>query len=151
MYWLSDYITILSGGIKWHQNSDVINRFSRLCRFGRHSFRSFLRWIWILSGLSGYDLAHHHSQAVDKKNTEDHSPYANVNYSNLCILCHDCLDLPRRLKTSKVKRKLSRGQKRPGNIVTAATVYWSLLRLYLLWMIGFLTHQVVMSGPASRG
>ena len=57
----------------------------------------------ILSDLSfdgfGYDLAHHHSQAVDKKNTEDHSPYANVNYSNLCILCHDCLDLPRRLKT----------------------------------------------------
>ena len=58
-----------------------------------------------------------------KENTEDHSPYANVKYSNLCILCHDCLDLPRRLKTSKVKRKLSKGQKRPGNIVTAATVY----------------------------
>ena len=32
------------------------------------------------------------NQAVDKKNTEEHSPCANVNYINLCILCYDCLD-----------------------------------------------------------
>ena len=44
------------------------------------------------------------NQAVDKKNTED-SPCANVNYINLCILCYDCLDLPGRPKTSKVRRR----------------------------------------------
>ena len=30
------------------------------------------------------------NQAVDKKNTEDHSPCANVNYIDLCTLCYDC-------------------------------------------------------------
>ena len=45
------------------------------------------------------------NQAVDKKNTEEHSPCANVNYINLCILCYDCLDLPGRSKTSKVRRR----------------------------------------------
>ena len=39
-----------------------------------------------------------------QKNTED-SPCANVNYINLCILCYDCLDLPGRPKTSKVRRR----------------------------------------------
>ena len=64
------------------------------------------------------------NQAVDKKNTEDHSPSANVNYINLCTLCYDCLD-PGRSKTSKAK--VSQGRKRTENSVTAATVYRSLL------------------------
>ena len=41
------------------------------------------------SGLSGYDLTHHHDQAVDKNNTEGHIPQTNVNYINLCLLCYD--------------------------------------------------------------
>ena len=55
------------------------------------------------------------NQAVDKKNTEEHSPCANVNYINLCILCYDCLDLPGRSKVSK-------GRKRPEKSLTAAMV-----------------------------
>ena len=50
------------------------------------------------------------NQAVDKKNTEDHSPCANVNYINLCILCYDCLD-PGRSKTSKVRRRSAKDGK----------------------------------------
>ena len=50
----------------------------------------------ILSGLSGHDLTHHHDQVVDRNNIEGHSPRANVNYINLCPLCYDCLELPRR-------------------------------------------------------
>ena len=79
--------------------------YSLFSRLGRHSFRSFIRWIRLLSGLSGYDLTHYHDQAVDKNNTEGHSPGANVNYINLYLLCYDCLDLPRRSKTSKVKHR----------------------------------------------
>ena len=51
------------------------------------------------------------NQAVDKKNTEDHSPWANVSYINLCILCYDCLDLPGRSKTSKVRRRSAKDGK----------------------------------------
>ena len=79
--------------------------YSLFSRLGRHSFRSFIRWIRLLSGLSGYDLTHYHDQAVDKNNTEGHSSGANVNYINLYLLCYDCLDLPRRSKTSKVKHR----------------------------------------------
>ena len=79
--------------------------YSLFSRLGRHSFRSFIRWIRLLSGLSDYDLTHYHDQAVDKNNTEGHSPGANVNYINLYLLCYDCLDLPRRSKTSKVKHR----------------------------------------------
>ena len=79
--------------------------YSLFSRLGRHSFRSFIRWIRLLSGLCGYDLTHYHDQAVDKNNTEGHSPGANVNYINLYLLCYDCLDLPRRSKTSKVKHR----------------------------------------------
>ena len=79
--------------------------YSLFSRLGRHSFRSFIRWIRLLSGLSGYDLTHYHDQAVEKNNTEGHSPGANVNYINLYLLCYDCLDLPRRSKTSKVKHR----------------------------------------------
>ena len=79
--------------------------YSLFSRLGRHSFRSFIRWILLLSGLSDYDLTHYHDQAVDKNNTEGHSPGANVNYINLYLLCYDCLDLPRRSKTSKVKHR----------------------------------------------
>ena len=79
--------------------------YSLFSRLGRHSFRSFIRWIRLLSGLSGYDLMHYHDQAVDKNNTEGHSSGANVNYINLYLLCYDCLDLPRRSKTSKVKHR----------------------------------------------
>ena len=79
--------------------------YSLFSRLGRHSFRSFIRWIRLLSGLSGNDLTHYHDQAVDKNNTEGHSPGANVNYINLYLLCYDCLDLPRRSKTSKVKHR----------------------------------------------
>ena len=79
--------------------------YSLFSRLGRHSFRSFIRWIRLLSGLSGYDLTHYHDQAVDKNNTGGHSPGANVNYINLYLLCYDCLDLPRRSKTSKVKHR----------------------------------------------
>ena len=50
------------------------------------------------------------NQAVDKKNTEDHSPWANVSYINLCILCYDCLDLGRS-KTSKVRRRSAKDGK----------------------------------------
>ena len=98
----------ISDGIKWHQNSIVFNIFSR---WGRHSFRSFIRCIRFLSGLSGYDLTHYHDQAVDKNNTEGHSPYANVNYINLCLLYYDCLDLPRRSKTSKAKHRSAKDWK----------------------------------------
>ena len=55
------------------------------------------------------------NQAVDKKNTED-SPCANVNYINLCILCYDCLDLPGRSKTSKVRRRSAKDGKEQKNI-----------------------------------
>ena len=59
------------------------------------------------------------NQAVDKKNTEDHSPWANVSYINLCILCYDCLDLPGRSKIKdqniKCQAKVSKGRKRPEN------------------------------------
>ena len=79
--------------------------YSLFSRLGRHSFRSFIRWIRLLSGLSENDLTHYHDQAVDKNNTEGHSPGANVNYINLYLLCYDCLDLPRRSKTSKVKHR----------------------------------------------
>ena len=98
--------------------------YSLFSRLGRHSFRSFIRWILLLSGLSDYDLTHYHDQAVDKNNTEGHSPGANVNYINLYLFfffffififfyfgekneksCYDCLDLPRRSKTSKVKHR----------------------------------------------
>ena len=79
--------------------------YSLFSRLGRHSFRSFIRWIRLLSGLSDYDLTHYHDQAVDKNNTEGHSSGANVNYINLYLLCYDCLDLPRRSKTSKVKHR----------------------------------------------
>ena len=79
--------------------------YSLFSRLGRHSFRSFIRWIRLLSGLSGYDLTHYHDQAVDKNNTGGHSPGVNVNYINLYLLCYDCLDLPRRSKTSKVKHR----------------------------------------------
>ena len=65
------------------------------------------------------------NQAVDKKNTEDHSPWANVSYINLCILCYDCVDLPGRSKTSKVRRRSAKDGK------DQKTVYLSLLRLYL--------------------
>ena len=51
------------------------------------------------------------NQAVDKKNTEDHSPWANVSYINLCILCYDCVDLPGRSKTSKVRRRSAKDGK----------------------------------------
>ena len=51
------------------------------------------------------------NQAVDKNNTEEHSPCANVNYINLCTLCYDCLDLPGRSKTSKVKRRSAKDGK----------------------------------------
>ena len=50
------------------------------------------------------------NQAVDRKNTEEHSPCANVNYINLCILCYDCLD-PGRSKTSKVRRRSAKDGK----------------------------------------
>ena len=50
------------------------------------------------------------NQAVDKKNTEDHSPCANVNYIDLCTLCYDCLD-PGRSKTSKVRRRSAKDGK----------------------------------------
>ena len=79
LYWLIAHITISSGGIKWHQHSNIFYRFSCLVR---HSFRSFIRCILILSGLYGYDLTHYHYQAVDKNNTEGHSPWAYVNYIN---------------------------------------------------------------------
>ena len=51
------------------------------------------------------------NQAVDKKNTEDHSPWANVSYINFCILYYDCLDLLRRSKTSKVRRRSAKDGK----------------------------------------
>ena len=51
------------------------------------------------------------NQAVDKKNTEDHSPWANVSYINLCILCYDCVDLPGRSKTSNVRRRSAKDGK----------------------------------------
>ena len=51
------------------------------------------------------------NQAVDKKNTEDHSPCENINYINLWILCYDCLDLPGRSKTSKVRRRSAKDGK----------------------------------------
>ena len=51
------------------------------------------------------------NQAVDKKNTEEHSPYANVSYINLCILCYDCSDLLGRSKTSKVRRRSAKDGK----------------------------------------
>ena len=85
--------------------------YSLFSRLGRHSFRSFIRWIRLLSGLSDYDLTHYHDQAVDKNNTEGHSPGANVNYINLYLLCYDCLDLPRRSKTSKVKHRSAEDEK----------------------------------------
>ena len=59
--------------------------YSLFSRLGRHSLRSFIRWILLLSGLSDYDLTHYHDQAVDKNNTEGHSPGANVNYINLYL------------------------------------------------------------------
>ena len=51
------------------------------------------------------------NQAVDKKNTEDRSPLANVSYINLCILCYDCVDLPGRSKTSNVRRRSAKDGK----------------------------------------
>ena len=51
------------------------------------------------------------NQAVDKKNTEDHSPWANVSYINFCILYYDCLDLLGRSKTSKVRRRSAKDGK----------------------------------------
>ena len=63
------------------------------------------------SGFSGYDLAHHHDQAVDKNSTEGHSPCANVDFTNLCLLCNDYLDPLRRSKTSKVKRRSAKDVK----------------------------------------
>ena len=113
--WLISYIIILSNGIKWHQSSLT---FSAVW-VDILSDLSFDGRIRLLSGLCGCDLTHHHDQAVDKNNTEGHIPHTNVNYINLCLLCYDW----------------------PENSVTAATVYWSLLRLYLLWMIGFLLGQ----------
>ena len=103
VYWLITYIAIFSGGINRHENSIFLNICSRL---GRHSFRSFIRWIRLLSGLSGYDLTHYHDQAVDKNNTEGHSPCANVNCINLCLLHYDCLDLDG--KDQKTVSRLSR-------------------------------------------
>ena len=63
------------------------------------------------------------NQAVDKKNTEEHSPCANVNYINLCILCYDCLDSTWKIKDIKGQAKVSKGRKRPENSLTAAMVY----------------------------
>ena len=51
------------------------------------------------------------NQAFDKKNTEDYSPCGNVNYINLRILCYDCLDLPIRSETSKVRRRSAKDGK----------------------------------------
>ena len=51
------------------------------------------------------------NQAVDQKNTEDHSPWANVSYINFCILYYDCLDLLGRSKTSKVRRRSAKDGK----------------------------------------
>ena len=99
------------------------------------------RWIPLLSGLSENDLTHYHDQAVDKNNTEGHNPCANVNYINLCLLCYGCLDLPRRSKTSKVKHRSAEDGKDQKSKDTAATVYWSQLSIYLLWMIGILLDQ----------
>ena len=45
------------------------------------------------------------------KNSEDHSPCANANYINVCILCYDCLDLLGRSKTSKARRRLEKDGK----------------------------------------
>ena len=45
---------------------------------------------------------------------------------------------PWKIKDIKGQAKVSKGRKRTENSVTAATVYRSLLRPYLLWMIGFL-------------
>ena len=70
-----------------------------------------MRWIRVLSGLSGYDLAPHHDQTVDKNITEGHSSCANDNFSNLCLLCYDCLDLPRISETSEVKRRSAKDGK----------------------------------------
>ena len=39
------------------------------------------------------------------------SPCANVNYIDLCILCYDCLDLPGRSETSKVRRSSAKDGK----------------------------------------
>ena len=74
VYWLIACFTIFSDGIKWHQNSHEFYRFSYLGRLGWYSFRSFIRWIRTLSGLSGYELTHYHDQAVDWNNTEGHRP-----------------------------------------------------------------------------
>ena len=42
----------------------------------------------------------------------------------------------RKTKDIKSQAKVGKGRKWPENSVTAATIYWSLSRLYLLWMIG---------------
>ena len=109
VYWLIAYITISSGSIKCLQNSDVFYHFSCL---GCPSFRSQIQQIQILSGLSGYNLTHFHDQAVNKNNSDGHSPGANDNDINLCLLCYDCMDLPRRSKTSKVKQRSAKEEKK---------------------------------------
>ena len=55
---------------------------------------------------------HFHDQAVNKNNSDGHSPCANDNDINLCLLCYDCMDLPRRSKTSKVKQRSAKEEKK---------------------------------------
>ena len=67
-------------------------------------------------------MTHHHDLPVDKNNTEGHCPGANVNYINLCLLCQ-LFGPTTQIKVIKGQSKVSKGQKRPENTVTAATVY----------------------------